>query len=89
MLYLNLKTQMYLSAISQEEQERSREEILDDLFPDNLAETLQARHPETPLSPNETDFVSEAKARREHLQGEPGDADSICEQSSFSPPHTH
>jgi hypothetical protein len=79
MLYLNLKTQMYLSAISQEEQERTREEILEDLFPDNIIETFQARHPGIALGPNEVDFVNEAKARRAYLQNEPGDADSICE----------
>jgi protein TBF1 len=78
MLYLNLKTQMYLSAISQEEQERTREEILEDLFPDNISETLQARHLEIGLGPNEVDFVNEAKARRAYLQNEPGDADTIC-----------
>jgi len=81
MLYLNLKTQMYLSAISQEEQEMAREEILDDLFPAGLEEMLLARHPEIPLAASELEFVNEAKARREYLQNEPGDVDSICKRS--------
>jgi hypothetical protein len=78
MLFLNLKTQMFLSAVSQEEQERSKEEILDDLFPSNLGETLLARHPGLELSPVEIEFVNEAKARRELLQNDAGDVDSIC-----------
>lgn len=81
MLYLNLKTQMYLSAISQEEQEMSREEILDDLFPAGLEDMLLARHPATSLTPDEVEFLNEAKARREYLQNEPGDVDSICKKS--------
>lgn len=83
-LYINLKTQMYLSAVSQEEQERSKEETLDDLFPASLADTLRARHPGTDLTPSEVDFVNEANARREYLQTDSGDADSICRSSHFS-----
>jgi hypothetical protein len=81
MLYLNLKTQMYLSAISQEEQDMARDEILDDLFPSGLEETLLARHPDTPLAASEVDFVNEAKARRDDLQNEPCDVDSICKST--------
>lgn len=78
MLYLNLKTQMYLSAISQEEQEMTREEILDDLFPAGLEEMLLARHSGTALTSDEMEFLKEAKTRRDYLQNETGDVDSIC-----------
>jgi protein TBF1 len=78
MLYLNLKTQMYLSAVSQEEQEMAREEILDELFPAGFEELLLARHAETPLTPSEVEIVNEAKARRDYLLYAPGDVDSIC-----------
>lgn len=80
-LFVNLKTQMYLSAISQEEQEMSREEILDDLFPAGLEDMLLARHPGTALTLDEVEFLKEAKERRESLHNEPGDAESICERS--------
>jgi protein TBF1 len=81
MLYLNLKTQMYLSAISQEEQEMTREEVLDDLFPGNLEEMLLARHSGTGLTLDEMEFLKEAKARRDYLQNETGDIDSICKNT--------
>jgi protein TBF1 len=84
MLYLNLKTQMYLSAISQEEQEMTREEILDDLFPADLKEMLLARHSGTALSSDEMEFLKEAKTRRDYLQNETGDVDSICKEIILS-----
>jgi hypothetical protein len=68
---------MYLSAVSQEEQERTKEEILEDLFPAGLEELLSSRHPATPPSASEKDFINEAKARREYLLNEPSDVDSI------------
>jgi hypothetical protein len=78
-LYLNLKTQMYLSAVSQEEQERTKEDILEDLFPVGIDELLAGRHLESPLSQNELDFIDSSKHRREYLMNEPSDADSIRE----------
>jgi protein TBF1 len=83
MLYLNLKTQMYLSAISQEEQEQTKEEILDDLFPPDMEERLLARHPGTTLTSDEMEFLKEAKDRRDYLQSEAGDVDSICKKLLF------
>ncbi|OBT98169.2 TTAGGG repeat binding factor [Pseudogymnoascus verrucosus] len=77
LLYLNLKTQMYLSAVSQEEQERTKDEVLDDLFPVSLGDTLRARHPGSDLTQSEIEFVKEANARREYLQNDSGDPDSI------------
>ncbi|OBT73647.1 hypothetical protein VF21_07350 [Pseudogymnoascus sp. 05NY08] len=77
LLYLNLKTQMYLSAVSQEEQERTKDEVLDDLFPVSLGDTLRARHPGSDLTQSEVEFVKEANARREYLQNDSGDPDSI------------
>ncbi|RKF73153.1 Telomeric DNA-binding factor trf1 [Golovinomyces cichoracearum] len=76
-LYLNLKTQIYLSAVSQEEQERTREDILDDLFPNDLDRLLQSRHLDQPLSQSEVEFISSYVARREFLGNAPIDLDSI------------
>lgn len=78
MLFVNLKTQMYLSAVSQEEQEMGRDEILDYLFPTDLDEILRARHPGTPLTSDELEYINEAKTRREYLQNAPIDVESIC-----------
>lgn len=77
MLYLNLKTQMYISAISQEEQERSKDDILDDLFPSSLDEILRARHPGQDLTSGEVEFVNEARARRDMLQTETLNIDQL------------
>lgn len=76
-LFLNLKTQMYLSAVSQEEQERTKEDMLEDLFPINLEDILASRHPETELSQSELNFVASSKTRREYLMNQPSDVDAI------------
>lgn len=76
-LFLNLKTQMYLSAVSQEEQERTKEDILEDLFSLDLEDVLAGRHLDIPLSQSETKFIEASKARREYLMNQPSDADSI------------
>ena len=80
-LFLNLKTQMYLSAVSQEEQERTKEDILEDLFPLNFEDNLIDRHPETPLSQSELIFIELLQARREYLMDQPSDIDSIRKSS--------
>jgi hypothetical protein len=76
-LCTNLKTQMYLSALGEEDNEKTKEEILDDLFPSDLSSVLLARHPDVQLSESETEFVSKCKARKEYLLSVPADADSI------------
>ncbi|TQS34641.1 hypothetical protein Golomagni_04967 [Golovinomyces magnicellulatus] len=76
-LYLNLKTQIYLSAVSQEEQERTREDILEDLFPNDLDRLLQSRHLDQPLSQSEVEFMGSYVTRRDFLGNAPIDLDSI------------
>lgn len=76
-LYLNLKTQMYLSAVSQEEQDRTKEDILEDLFPIGMRDFLMGRHPNQSLAPSEVEFVEATKARREYLLNSPSDVDAI------------
>lgn len=72
-LYINLKTQMYLSAVLQEEQEKTKEDLLDNFFPTNLEEVLSNRHPGVPLAQSEIDFLNAAKQRREFLMSETND----------------
>ncbi|EPE25651.1 Homeo [Glarea lozoyensis ATCC 20868] len=76
-LCTNLKTQMYLSALGEEDNEKTKEEILEDLFPSDLSSILLARHPGVQLSDSETKFVSDCRARKEYLLSVPADADSI------------
>ncbi|RKF61833.1 Telomeric DNA-binding factor trf1 [Erysiphe neolycopersici] len=76
-LFLNLKTQIYLSAISQEEQERTREDILEEYFPNNLEKILEYRHPNQPLSQSEYEFTRLLISRRDFLANAPIDLDSI------------
>ncbi|KAL7266481.1 TTAGGG repeat binding factor [Rhizina undulata] len=65
-LYLDLKTQAYISAMSTNE--RGKEEILTDLFPDEMKDFLLARRPGARhLTPSELDFVARLKQRRQHL----------------------
>ena len=76
-LYLDLKTQAYISALSK--CERSREEILDDLFPQGLEARLLSRRPGAKqLAPSEIDFVKRARSRRDHLLNEPNDKAAIA-----------
>lgn len=74
-LYLDLKTQAYISAL--ETNERSKEEMLNDIFPENMEDDLIRRkgaHPDvdanraSALSPSETDFIQRCKSRKEHLR---------------------
>lgn len=64
-LYLELKTQAYISAL--EAKERTSEEILEDIFPANLEEKLLDRRGVKTLSPTEVDFISRCISRRETL----------------------
>lgn len=65
-LYLDLKTQAYISAMSTNE--RGKEEILTDLFPDEMKEILLVRRPGAKtLTPSEQDFVARLAQRKTHL----------------------
>ena len=69
-LYLDLKTQAYISAVMSGD--RSREEILDDLFPHDLEDRLlKRRYGAKHLSPTESDFIQRASNRRKTLLEEP------------------
>ncbi|ODQ64590.1 hypothetical protein NADFUDRAFT_52225 [Nadsonia fulvescens var. elongata DSM 6958] len=67
-LYLDLKTQAYISAISHGN--KSRLEALKELFPENLDEILLNRRRVRnwkQLAPSEIDFIARCKARRDRL----------------------
>ncbi|KAK6465342.1 telomere repeat binding factor-domain-containing protein [Scheffersomyces coipomensis] len=64
-LYLDLKTQAYISAI--DARERSREEILEDILPSNLDVILLSRRAIKVLSPIEADFIERCRSRKDIL----------------------
>lgn len=70
-LYLDLKTQAYISAI--EAGGRSREDILEDILPHNLEDILLERRKTKILTPTEVDFIDRCKSRKEILLKYPGD----------------
>lgn len=76
-LFLDLKTQAYISAMSNGE--RSRDEILEDLFPSDLEERLLSRRPGAKsLAPSEADFLQRARNRSKGLLEEPDTEDAIA-----------
>jgi hypothetical protein len=82
-IYIDLKTQMFLSAVLQEEQEKTKEDLLDDFFPSNLDEILSNRHFGAMLSQSELEFLDAAKTRRESLMNETSDVESILKSHLF------
>lgn len=61
-LFLDLKTHAYISASSSGQ--HSREELLEDLFPDNLEERILSRRlGAKQLAPSEADFLKRARNR--------------------------
>lgn len=76
-LLLDLKTQAYISAMANGE--RSRDEILEDLFPDDLEQLLLQRRPGAKqLAPSEADFVIRARSRRDRLLADSNDEEAIA-----------
>jgi len=84
-LFISLKTQMFLSAVTQEEPERTKEDNLDDLFPIGFDETLVARHPNSELAEGEVEFLQALQERRDYLMSDVNDIDSIrkCESPIY------
>lgn len=77
-LFLDLKTQAYISAIANGE--RSREDILQDLFPDDLEHSLlNRRSGGKQPSPGEADFIQRASNRKKTLLEEPITAESAAQ----------
>lgn len=66
-IYLELKTQAYISSMSQEK--KSREEVLDELFPKDIKEQLlNSRTDRQALNNSELDFCSRCLKRRENIE---------------------
>ncbi|KAE8453142.1 hypothetical protein EG329_011209 [Mollisiaceae sp. DMI_Dod_QoI] len=77
-LLVNLKTQMYLSSVSQEEQEDTREDLLERYFsPLKLRKALENRHMHLPLTDSEERYLSFCSERIRYLMGAPNDIETI------------
>lgn len=81
-LYLDLKTQAYISAI--EAGERLLEEILKDILPEDMKEILIGRRGVKNLSPTELDFVERCQQRKSVLLGWPEGEDLSHEYEWFT-----
>ncbi|KAF8862154.1 hypothetical protein BDZ45DRAFT_712923 [Acephala macrosclerotiorum] len=77
-LLLNLKTQMYLSSVSQEEQEDTKEDLLDRyLSPAELRQNLQNRHLLVPLTDAEEQFLKDCETRTRYLMSSANNIETI------------
>lgn len=76
-LWLSLKTQIFLAAVSEEEQEADKETLLDSVFIEQQGVPLLERHPEKELTLCESKFLTECSKRRELLRNQVTDAESI------------
>lgn len=82
-LFLDLKTQAYISAIAQ--RERPREEILQDLFPNDTEQRLLGRRTGAKqLGPGEVDFIKRSNNRKKTLLEE-----SITEEAIAQLPNKY
>ncbi|KAL9035020.1 MAG: hypothetical protein Q9180_005084 [Flavoplaca navasiana] len=82
-LFLDLKTQAYISAIAH--RDRSREDILQDLFPDDMEQRLlDRRSGATQLGPGEIDFIQRSNNRKKTLLEE-----SMTEAAIAQLPHKY
>ncbi|KXJ96372.1 telomere repeat binding factor-domain-containing protein [Microdochium bolleyi] len=75
-IFLALKTQIFLAMLDGQ-QERTRDEILDEVFPTTMRAVLESHHIGWPLNSIETQFLIDAEARKAMLRNESNDADSI------------
>ncbi|RMX77188.1 hypothetical protein D0869_10065 [Hortaea werneckii] len=77
-IYLDLKTQTYISALMNSD--TRAEVLLDELFPNDLDAQILTRHPDAPsLSPSEQDFVDRSRSRKSYLLAEPVTEDSLAD----------
>ncbi|AGO11349.1 AaceriACR096Wp [[Ashbya] aceris (nom. inval.)] len=71
-LYLNMKTQAFIAAMEQDDPLLDRKQILDTLFPSDMATYLQLKSGEPAnefqLTPSEKDFITRCQRRRETLE---------------------
>lgn len=77
-IYLELKTQTYISALINSD--GLPEAMLDELFPQDLDAQILTRHPDAPsLSPSEQDFIDRCRARRNYLLAEGSTEEALRE----------
>ncbi|KAI0909080.1 telomere repeat binding factor-domain-containing protein [Ustulina deusta] len=75
-LYLGLKTQLFL-AVLEGDQEKTKDQLLQELFVTDVERSLQAHHPSLPLTTTERDFIANSKARKVMLSMASTPTDSL------------
>lgn len=75
-IFLGLKTQMFMATL-ESEQGKARQQVLDDLFINDVRACLETHHPLLPLSPVEAQFMADAEARHAMLLKESADPQGI------------
>jgi len=69
-IFLEIKTQAYIVALMNGDV--SPAILLDELFPEDMADRIIARHPDAPnLGPSEQEFLDRARSRKQYLLSEP------------------
>lgn len=77
-IFLELKTQAYISALMNSD--AAPERMLNDLFPHDLDSQILTRHPDAPsLSPSEQDFIDRCRSRRSYLLVDPSSRDAFSQ----------
>jgi protein TBF1 len=77
-VYLELKTQTYISALMNSD--GAPDAMLDELFPPDLDAQILTRHPDAPtLSPSEQDFIDRSRARKSYLLAEESTPEALQE----------
>lgn len=75
-LFLELKTQAFISSLNNEE--RTRTDILFELFPDDLEQVLLSKRlGNRQLAPSEADFVKRARSRRDIILNDINNEDAM------------
>ncbi|KAJ2973564.1 hypothetical protein NUW58_g8906 [Xylaria curta] len=75
-LYLGLKTQLFLADL-EGDLEKTKDQLLEELFVTGVEHSLQAHHPSLPLTTSELDFIANSKARKVMLSIASAPPDSV------------
>ncbi|KAI8630940.1 hypothetical protein F5Y19DRAFT_483583 [Xylariaceae sp. FL1651] len=75
-LYLGLKTQLFL-AVLESDTEKTRDQLLEELFVTGVEYSLEAHHPAFPLTVSELGFIANSKGRKAMLSIASAPTDSI------------
>ncbi|KAI1117486.1 telomere repeat binding factor-domain-containing protein [Nemania sp. NC0429] len=79
-IYLGLKTQLFL-AVLEGDLEKTKDQLLEELFVTDVENSLRAHHPDIPLTISELDFIANSKTRKSMLSAASAPTRSIQDLS--------